>query len=153
MARKKYLDEDDENGEGLQRKQKDVQSGKPFHNHNHHFLGGGTKNEYRHSNAKNSDDSDGSVGKQLFNLGLSIREMPGDGYLLKTYFHSKKKIKIKFYVLHRNCLFRALSDQITGTSRNHLEYRRAVVQYMKEFRGDFEPFVEGINIICFMLPS
>lgn len=45
-------------------------------------------------------------------------------------------------MFYRNCLFRALSDQLSGSSRNHLDYRRAVVQYMKDFRADFEPFVE-----------
>lgn len=42
----------------------------------------------------------------------------------------------------RNCLFRALNDQLEGHTRNHLKYRYETVQYMKEHRNDFEPFVE-----------
>lgn len=83
MARKKYLDENGDETQGIERKcqsQHVQQGGKPFPNH--HFMGGGTKNEYRHSNAKNSDEShdhDTLVGNQLLSLGLNIREMPGDG--------------------------------------------------------------------------
>lgn len=46
------------------------------------------------------------------------------------------------WFLYRNCLFRALADQLDGHPRNHLNYRRAVVQYMRDNRADFEPFVE-----------
>jgi len=127
MARKKVFDENGEEPQNVKTLVKEGGGGghceKPPLYRNNHFLGGGTgvKNEFRHSNAKNLEESiDSAVGRQLFNIGLTIREMPGDG----------------------NCLFRALSDQIAGSSRNHLDHRRAVVQYMKEYRGDFEPFVE-----------
>jgi hypothetical protein len=68
----------------------------------------------------NSDDSFGAVMSQLSATGLTLREMPGDG----------------------NCLFRALADQLEGDSRNHMDHRRAVVDFMKKHRPDFEPFVE-----------
>lgn len=42
----------------------------------------------------------------------------------------------------RNCLFRALGDQLEGHSRGHLRLRQETVQYMMEHRQDFEPFVE-----------
>jgi len=42
----------------------------------------------------------------------------------------------------RNCLFRALGDQLEGHGRNHLKHRRDVVAYMLDHREDFEPFVE-----------
>ncbi|XP_063173684.1 OTU domain-containing protein 3 isoform X2 [Candoia aspera] len=42
----------------------------------------------------------------------------------------------------RNCLFRALGDQLEGHSRNHLKHRQETVAYMIKRRGDFEPFVE-----------
>lgn len=42
----------------------------------------------------------------------------------------------------RNCLFRALGDQLEGHSRSHLELRQETVQYMMSHRQDFEPFVE-----------
>lgn len=72
-------------------------------------------------NKANSDDENFSSFKdQLKAMGLTLREVQGDG----------------------NCLFRALNDQLEGHTRNHLKYRYETVQYMKEHRTDFEPFVE-----------
>lgn len=42
----------------------------------------------------------------------------------------------------RNCLFRALGDQLEGHSRGHLRLRQDTVQHMQAHRQDFEPFVE-----------
>jgi OTU domain-containing protein 3 len=56
---------------------------------------------------------------QLLALGLTLREVPGDG----------------------NCMFRALSDQLHGGSDRHLEFRAGVVEFMKSNREDFEPFL------------
>lgn len=42
----------------------------------------------------------------------------------------------------RNCLFRALGDQLDGHGRGHRKHRHDVVEFMSEHRGDFEPFVE-----------
>lgn len=42
----------------------------------------------------------------------------------------------------RNCLFRALGDQLDGHGRTHHKHRRDVVKFMSEHRADFEPFVE-----------
>jgi OTU domain-containing protein 3 len=90
----------------------------PNHNQSHHNK---KKNVTLDLGApKNSEESFYAVVQQLSGSGLTIREMPGDG----------------------NCLFRALADQLEGHPRNHLDHRRAVVQYMRENRGDFEPFVE-----------
>ena len=47
-----------------------------------------------------------------------------------------------FIALSRNCLFRALGDQLEGHSRNHYKHRQDVVNYMIDHRKDFEPFVE-----------
>ncbi|ETE68457.1 hypothetical protein L345_05745, partial [Ophiophagus hannah] len=44
--------------------------------------------------------------------------------------------------LKKNCLFRALGDQLEGHSRNHLKHRQDTVAYMIQQRPDFEPFVE-----------
>lgn len=72
-------------------------------------------------NKANSDDENFTCFKdQLKTMGLTLREVQGDG----------------------NCLFRALDDQLEGHTRNHLKYRYETVQYMKEHRTDFEPFVE-----------
>ncbi|XP_037833001.1 OTU domain-containing protein 3 isoform X2 [Kryptolebias marmoratus] len=43
---------------------------------------------------------------------------------------------------NRNCLFRALGDQLEGHSRDHLRLRQETVDYMMSHRHDFEPFVE-----------
>lgn len=43
---------------------------------------------------------------------------------------------------YRNCLFRALADQLEGHSQGHLRLRQETVQYMMSHRQDFEPFVE-----------
>jgi len=61
-----------------------------------------------------------SLNKQLGTLGLSLKQIPGDG----------------------NCLFRALGDQLDGQVQEHLGHREAVVRYMRKHRDDFEPFVE-----------
>ena len=45
-------------------------------------------------------------------------------------------------VFNRNCLFRALGDQLEGHGRNHFNHRQDVVEYMLGHRADFEPFVE-----------
>lgn len=72
-------------------------------------------------NKANSDDENFTCFKdQLKAMGLTLREIQGDG----------------------NCLFRALNDQLEGHTRNHLKHRYETVQYMKEHRNDFEPFVE-----------
>ena len=41
----------------------------------------------------------------------------------------------------RNCMFRALSDQIHGSSDQHLNMRADVVDFMRKHRDDFEPFL------------
>ena len=46
----------------------------------------------------------------------------------------------------RNCLFRALADQMYGNSKSvggfHLKLRREVVESIRQHRDDFEPFVD-----------
>jgi len=82
MARKKYIDENNEEPCKGQAKKQDLKTLQP---HNQQpacgfLVGGGTKNRKSHDyHAKNFDDSYASVAKQLSNLGLTIREMPGDG--------------------------------------------------------------------------
>ena len=45
-------------------------------------------------------------------------------------------------IIFRNCLFRALGDQLDGNNRRHHYHRSETVKYMIENRNDFEPFVE-----------
>uniref|UniRef100_H2XX74 OTU domain-containing protein 3 n=1 Tax=Ciona intestinalis TaxID=7719 RepID=H2XX74_CIOIN len=66
------------------------------------------------------DENYAGFSNQLATLGLTLKDIPGDG----------------------NCLFRALADQLEGNSRRHLHHREETVRYMVEHRADFEPFVE-----------
>lgn len=58
--------------------------------------------------------------EQLKQLGLEIRDIPGDG----------------------NCLFRALADQLEGSDVHHLKHRADACQYMLAHKEDFAPFVD-----------
>jgi len=58
--------------------------------------------------------------KQLSVLGLTLRDIQGDG----------------------NCLFRALGDQLDGHPYSHMKHRMDTVRYMIAHRGDFEPFID-----------
>lgn len=51
-------------------------------------------------------------------------------------------LPVTVFVSCRNCLFRALGDQLEGHSRGHLRLRQETVQFMMSHRQDFEPFVE-----------
>ena len=42
----------------------------------------------------------------------------------------------------RNCLFRALADQLTGCAGDHKIHRRETVDFIVQHREEFEPFVE-----------
>ncbi|KAJ1694920.1 hypothetical protein LUZ63_011618 [Rhynchospora breviuscula] len=57
---------------------------------------------------------------QLDLLGLKIIEVVADG----------------------NCFFRSLADQLEGNEEEHTKYRSMVVQYIRNHREDFEPFIE-----------
>ena len=41
-----------------------------------------------------------------------------------------------------NCLFRALSAQLGDRRTDHRQLRQDVVQYMREHRDEFEPFID-----------
>ena len=43
---------------------------------------------------------------------------------------------------HSNCLFRALSHQLSDGHTGHRILRRNVVEYMRQNRDDFAPFLE-----------
>ena len=42
----------------------------------------------------------------------------------------------------RNCLFRALSDQLDGGRTQHSDLRQEVVRYIRSHRAEFEPFLD-----------
>ena len=41
-----------------------------------------------------------------------------------------------------NCLFRALADQLNGDDKMHSKHRKEVVEYMKQHKDDFAPFLD-----------
>lgn len=57
---------------------------------------------------------------QLGKIGCRVKEIEGDG----------------------NCLFRSLSDQITGDPEGHWDMRCKICDFIEEEREDFEPFME-----------
>lgn len=71
-------------------------------------------------------------------------ENPDVQLLTGTWKHSSGNMLIFSFLFFffRNCLFRALGDQLEGHSRGHLRLRQETVQYMMSHRQDFEPFVE-----------
>ena len=78
------------------------------------------RNKREKEHMANDFDDFSSLNTQLGTLGLTLKQIPGDG----------------------NCLFRALGDQLHGNSNDHFLYRTKVVNYMRQNREDFEPFVE-----------
>lgn len=78
------------------------------------------RNKKEKAQMENDFDDFSSLNTQLGTLGLTLKQIPGDG----------------------NCLFRALGDQLHGNSNDHFLYRTKVVNYMRQNRQDFEPFVE-----------
>jgi hypothetical protein len=57
---------------------------------------------------------------QLRTIGCRVNEMEPDG----------------------NCLFRSLSDQISGDAIGHRDLRQRIMDYVETNRDDFEPFME-----------
>ena len=68
------------------------------------------------------DENFQKFSSQLLKIGLELRDVTGDG----------------------NCCFRALSDQMTGSESLHLDYRKRVCEYMRQFEEQFEPFVVAL---------
>ena len=80
------------------------------------------RNAYRRKNKRDrrNDEIDEKFKKKLESLGYFIREVGGDG----------------------NCLFRSVSEQVEGNEHNFQEYREKCVNYMKENKDIFAPFIE-----------
>ena len=78
------------------------------------------KHKQRKNKNNDDDDDDPELELQLASSNLTLRTITGDG----------------------NCLFRAISDQMTGTEKNHAKLRREAVEYVKSNRDDFAPFIE-----------
>jgi OTU domain-containing protein 3 len=80
------------------------------------------RNAYRKKNKKNrkNDDIDEKFIKHLETLGYFIREVRGDG----------------------NCLFRSVSEQMEGNEHNYQHYRDLCIDYIKNNKDTFAPFIE-----------
>lgn len=74
----------------------------------------------RKKERKQKEDMDEKFKKSLEEIGYFIREVEGDG----------------------NCLFRSVSEQVEGNENSHIEYREKCVNYMKDHKEIFEPFIE-----------
>uniref|UniRef100_UPI00358E266F OTU domain-containing protein 3-like isoform X2 n=1 Tax=Myxine glutinosa TaxID=7769 RepID=UPI00358E266F len=74
----------------------------------------------RQQQQKQQQEANDALKLQLKRLGLTLREVAGDG----------------------NCLFRALGDQLEGHEDDHLLHRSQTIKYILTHRLDFEPFVE-----------
>ena len=61
--------------------------------------------------------------------------------LICTTRHESEKTRPNSFGIG-NCLFNALSDQLYGTQSSHQSIRRTVVQYMRENRDDYTPFLD-----------
>lgn len=91
MARKKYLDERGEEGNHHQHLPKQTHHKYGGNLPMHQGQGGGTKTR-KSQEQKLIDDSFLGVKKQLAAIGLTIREMPGDGYEVFLYIDILLKI-------------------------------------------------------------
>ena len=80
------------------------------------------RNEYRRKNKRDrkKDEIDEKFKKHLETLGYFIREVEGDG----------------------NCLFRSVSEQMEGTEKNYQKYRDICIEYIKDHKDTFAPFIE-----------
>ena len=89
-------------------------------NNNNKYISKKERNAYRKKKNRKKDEIDEEFIKELEKLGYFIREVGGDG----------------------NCLFRSVSDQLDNTEQNHKLYREMCINYMKENKDEFSPFIE-----------
>ena len=75
---------------------------------------------YREIEVGAKNEIDEKFVEELKKIGYFIREVKGDG----------------------NCLFRSVSEQIEENENNYEEYRKKCVEYMKENKDTFIPFLE-----------
>ena len=96
-----------------------------WNNNNENSSNNNSKRNRRRQKRKNkrnrqNDEIDEKFKKHLESLGYFIREVRGDG----------------------NCLFRSVSEQMEGNENNYKEYREKCINYMKENKDTFSPFIE-----------
>ena len=77
-----------------------------------------------------------------FNDTLNLPRQEAPFEMIPSSTHTRTLTMLLALHCYRNCLFRALSDQLHDGHTNHVHIRRSVVRYMREHREDFAPFVE-----------
>jgi len=75
-------------------------------------------------NKTDETDDDVALRSQLSKLDLEMREITGDG----------------------NCLFRAISDQMTGRENNHKKFRKEACTFINDHRGNFHTSSSELDI-------
>ena len=98
---------------------------------NDEFRDGGNSPEERRESFKLQD-----------NLGAEKKEVHDD----TEYFNMELRrqgLQMKIIPGDGNCQFRALADQMDGHEKNHERFRAEVVDFMRQNRQDFEPFIEN----------
>lgn len=89
-------------------------------NNNNNKIYENTSNKNRRKNKKNKKkELEDEFKKHLEGLGYFIREVGGDG----------------------NCLFRAVAEQMEGSEKNFKNYREMCVEYIKNNKDNFAPFI------------
>ena len=75
---------------------------------------------YKEVEVERTNERDEKFKEDLKNIGYYIKEVEGDG----------------------NCLFRSVAEQIEENENNFQEYREKCVEYMKENKDTFAPFLD-----------
>ena len=75
---------------------------------------------YKEVEVERTNERDEKFKEDLKNIGYYIKEVEGDG----------------------NCLFRSVAEQIEENENNFQEYRGKCVEYMKENKDSFAPFLD-----------
>ena len=94
-----------------------------YNNYNYSYKRGGRhpyKYYYREVEIEQTNEMDEKFKEDLKKIGYYIKEVKGDG----------------------NCLFRSVSEQIEENENNYQEYRKKCVEYMKEKKEEFAPFLD-----------
>ena len=106
------------NNKKKKRRQKQKQNNlKNSNNNNNNNTSNKKRKKKNKKNKKNEIEE--QFKKHLHELGYFIREVGGDG----------------------NCLFRSVSEQMEGNEKNYKEYREKCVNYIKENKDTFAPFI------------
>ena len=116
-----------QNKQKKQKKTHNIHTCNNAQNNNNNNNNNNQKKNKRRKNKKRrrNDDIDEEFKKHLESLGYFIREVGGDG----------------------NCLFRSVSEQMEGNENNYKEYREKCVNYIKENKDFFAPFIEDDETI------